>query len=297
MSPSRFGRAESDSMKRFLAVPIFVAVLLWAYWTTCVQLLHQWSTEALYSHGYLVPLFSLFLLWSRRHELNEKLLRPSYGGLLLVLLGTILRLTGTYYSVYFPDRFSIPVILAGLCLGMGGWHALRWAWPALAFLFFMLPLPSVMEEWLTNPLQRVTTLVSTNILQTLGYLAEAEGNVIVLAEGDLGVVEACSGLRMLVVFCAVATGIALLSNRSLLQKLILLASALPIAITCNALRIVITAILYNEAGRDAAELVFHDLAGWLMIAMACGMLYLELWGLAHLLNPVPPAGREAMEMR
>jgi exosortase len=278
----------------WIAAPALAAIVLAVYWPTFTQLAWRWSTEPQYSHGYLVPLFSAFLLWHRKGLFRVAQARPSYVGLLFVLGGTVLRLTGAYYHVFSLDRFSLPLILTGLCVGLGGWHALRWAWPSLAFLLFMLPLPQGVESWLAHPLQRVTTLISTHVLQTFGYLAEAEGNVIVLAAGDLGVAEACSGLRMLVVFGALSTAVAIISRRSALQRLLLVVSAVPIAVVCNTIRIVLTAILFSAAGPGAAEVVFHDLAGWLMIGLAGGLLALELWLFAHLLVPASRAGPSAL---
>ena len=172
--------------------------------------------------------------------------------------------------------------LAGLWLLIGGRTAWRWGWPAIAFLAFMVPLPYTLSLSLAGPLQRLATLASTFLLQTIGMPAVAEGNVILLNEVEVNVVEACSGLRMLVVFFAFATAVALIVKRPLWEKLLLVASAIPIALVVNIMRITATGLLYETVSGAAAKLVFHDLAGWLMMPVALALLGLELQFLKRL---------------
>lgn len=262
-----------------------LALFGWAYWTTLVDVKHHWDSDPLYSHGYLVPGFACVLLWMRRDLLKGMELRPSVWGLALVLLGVAMRLVPLRYGFSVADRYSILPTLAGICLGVGGWPALRWAWPGVAFLLFMLHLPAGVDQWLATPLQRVATLASTNALQTFGCFAVSEGNTILLSNGELSVEEACSGLRMLVTFCAMTTAVAMVTNRSWLQRGIIVASSLPLAVVCNVARITLTGIIHEMLGPDTARLVFHDLAGWLMILLGLGFLWLELAVLARLFVP------------
>jgi exosortase len=205
----------------------------------------------------------------------------------LIALGCLLRVVGSYYYYYWPDRVSLLPVLAGLVLLFGGGAAIRWSWPALLFLVFMFPLPSRMTTLLAQPLQRVGTVASTYVLETLGFPAVAEGNVIVLSEVDLGIVEACSGLRMLLAFFAAASAVALLSRRPLWIRLSLIVSAPLIAVLANILRITVTAVLYETTNRRTAEFVFHDLAGWLMIPIALVLLWLEILLLSRLVVVLP----------
>jgi exosortase len=171
---------------------------------------------------------------------------------------------------------------------LGGWKAFAWAWPAIGFLFFMIPLPFSLENALANPLRRVATSCSTYFLQTLGFPAFAEGNVIRLNEVRIGVVEACNGLSMLMVFFALATAVALVIQRPLADRLTLVVSAVPIALIANVLRITITGILHKTTSSAVADTFFHDFAGWLMMPLALGLLWLELKYLELLLPVGPP---------
>src|SRR5205085_1328219 len=122
----------------------------------------------------------------------------------------------------------------------------------------------------------------------LGRPAFAEGNVIVVNDASIGVVEACNGLGMLLLFFALATGVAILIRRPALDRALIIASAIPIAVAANVIRITVTGILYEVAGQRWADLVFHDLAGWLMMPLALGMLGVELWVFSRLLVELPP---------
>jgi exosortase len=271
---------------------MMAAVLVWVYWTTFVDLAHRWGSQSQYSHGWLVPLFSAYLLWSRRQMLDAGPLAPSWWGMPMLLLGLGLRFVGVYTYFDWLAAASLLPCLAAACLLVGGWRALRWAWPAIAFLVFMIPLPFRFEAALSHPLQRIGTIMSTFTLQTIGMTAYAEGNVIVLGEVRIGVVEACSGLNMLMTFFALSTGVTILMQRSPLERVIVFVSAVPIALATNILRIVTTAILHKVAGRELADLVFHDLAGYLMPVVALGMLWVLLRLLDWLLLP-PEEGLNA----
>jgi exosortase len=153
---------------------------------------------------------------------------------------------------------------------------LRWCWPSVAFLVFMLPLPYRFETALSYPLRRLATVASTYVLQTLGFPAIAEGNIILVDDVALGVVEACNGLGMLVTFFALSTAVTLVFPHSLPVKLLILASALPIAVISNILRITATAILATMFEGDWVQTFFHDFAGLLMVPIAMGLMWLEL---------------------
>jgi exosortase len=284
----------ANSGSRWLLAGL-LALFGWAYWTTLVDLKHHWDLDPLYSHGYLVPAFAVVLLWLRRDLIKGRTLTPSAWGLLLLLLGAAMRVGPLVYGFTVTDRYSILPTLAGLVLAVGGWAALRWAWPAIAFLLFMVHLPAGVDQLLAVPLQRVATAASTNALQTLGFFAVSEGNVILLSDSQLNVAEACSGLNMLMTFCAMTTAVVLVTRRSLLKEIIIIASSLPLAVVCNVVRITLTGAAQEIAGTGrTSHLVFHDLAGWLMIILGVALLILELKVLDRLFAPVQATHTAAM---
>jgi exosortase len=267
------------------ALLVFLPILGWTYWNTLVPLVRIWTLDPQYSHGYLVPIFALVLLLFRRDRLAGQQLQPSWWAIPFVLGGILLRLAGAYYYLTWLDHVSLLPILCGFCLAIGGRPILNWAWPGIAFLMFMIPLPGRLQSVLSDPLQRIATIGSTNVVQTLGFFAQSEGNVILLSNTELGVVDACKGLHMLVVFFALSTGVAILTPRAWYQRLLIVASAIPIALSCNIIRITATAILYETTNEGLADWVFHDVAGWLMIPLALAFLGLEFWILSRLFVP------------
>lgn len=259
-------------------------VVFVAYFGAISRLAHRWSNEPDYSHGFLVPVFSAVLLWIRRDMITpSSSVSGSWWGLVLIAVAGALRWVAGYYFYPLLDAPSLLPCLAGVTLLLGGWKALRWAWPSIVFLIFMVPLPGVVAGLLSQPLQRVATYSSTWLLQTVGLPAVAHGNVIALTQGEIGVVEACSGLRMLMLFLAITVGASFLVERPLWEKVLISLSALIIGLLTNILRITVTAVLYEYVGADLAEKVFHDLAGWLMMPTAMLLLMLELFVMSKLL--------------
>jgi exosortase len=275
-----------------LAGVVLGVTLVWAYWPVLGDMAARWTLDPKYSHGYLVPLFSLWLLWrGLRKAAADSSPTPwvgSWWGLPVLLLGVGVQAAGGYFYFDWLAEVSLLPSLAGLCLCLGGGRLLRIAWPAIAFLAFMLPLPYRVEVALGQPLQRLAAESSTFLLQMLGFFASAEGNVVVLKDGALDVVDACSGLGMLVTFFALATAVAIVLKRPLLDKIVILASAVPVAVIANTLRIVATGILHETAGAGAAKVLYHDLAGWLMMPLALLLLWLVQKLLSRLLVEVPP---------
>lgn len=269
-----------------LPLAILGISLLWVYLPTLEELIRQWSSDSHNTHGFLVPVFAAVLLWLRRDRLKDFSPRFSWWGVSLIVVGALFRIVAVYCYFDWLDAFSLIVCLAGIIVLFTGRQGLVWSWQALVFLIFMIPLPFRLQIALGFPLQRIATIASTYLLQTFGLPALAEGNTILLNDYHLGVVEACNGLGMMMVFFALSTGVVFLIDRPLWQKAFLLASAIPIAIASNVIRITLTGILYETVGGEVADFVFHDLAGYLMPLIALGFLWLELQGLSRLVIEV-----------
>jgi exosortase len=275
------------------AVALLTVALAWAYWPTLAGLVERWSGDPQYSHGYVVPLFAAVVLWSRRRMLRARPARPSAWGPALLAGAALLRAAGTYFYLTWLENVSLLPALAGLCVVAGGWHALRWAWPAVAFLLFMLPLPFGIENLLAGPLRRLATACGTYALQTAGLPAVSEGTVIVIDDLRVGVADACSGLGMLFTFFALSTAIAFVIERPFWQKAVVFLSAVPVGVAMNVVRVAVTAFLFRAGGGWLSPAAFHDAAGWVMMPAALVLLLLELRFLAALFlepertGPVP----------
>ena len=270
--------------------------LLWSQWPALCAMADRWSHDPRYAHGYFVPLFALALLWLRRARLAGAVPGASSWGLAFLGLGAVVQLAGGYYRIDSLDGLALLPELAGITLLVGGWPALRWAWPAIAFLAFMVPLPWRVENALGPPLQFVATTASTYLLQTLGFVAFAEGFVVQLNDARIGVVEACSGLSMLITFIALSTAAALVVKRPLLDRIVLVLSAIPVALLANIFRIVLTGTLHETVGGQVADTFYHDLAGWIMMPLALALYWLEIAIFSHLLIEVKHEALPVLEL-
>jgi exosortase len=287
-----FARARSVPAGVWPIISLLAAGVLWVYWPALRMISERWSA-AQYSHGWLVPFFSLFLLWQRRRYLAAVEWKPNWWGFVFLIAAVLLRLTDGFFYVRWLDNLSLLPCLAGLCLLLGGWPALRWAGPSIAFLFFMLPLPYMVETAWAYRLRLIATTTSTFALQTLGLPAIADGTDIWINDQVLQIAPACSGLGMLLIFFALSSAIVLAIQRPWLDKLLILLSAIPIAVVANIVRITITALLYELSAHwgnpwlhEKANALFHDGAGYLMMIVALVLLLIEVKILDRLIIPV-----------
>lgn len=279
--------AERDQLIPLVTLGIMVLLLVYAFFNSLEGTARKWESPQ-YSHGYLIPLFSLVLLWLRFQPFEPATTGARWAGVGLLALGLSARLGATLFALVIPEMLTFLPCLFGIFLLVGGWSLLRWSWPALAFLVFMYPLPDFVERGLLDPLQSLATRASTFCLQTLGFPAFSEGNRIIINDLEMGVVDACSGLRMLTIFTAIAVAVTMVIERPIWERVVIFLSAIPIALAVNVIRITVTGILYRTTTKEIADKVFHDLAGWVMMPLALGLLYVELQILSHLVVEEEP---------
>jgi exosortase len=292
----------STEQRAWALIGVLTLALLWAFGNGLAEVVGAWD-DPQYSHGYLIPLFSIVLLWLRRQPFEEVPAWERWAGVGIVLLSMLVRLVGAVTVSLTLDRLMFVPCLLGVFVIAGGFRALRWAGPPILFLAFMYPLPRAVNDGLLRPLQSLATGCSLFALQTLGIESFRDGNRIVMENVQIGVVDACSGLRMATIFLALAAGLAMIStNRPWWERLTILLSAIPIALAANVIRITVTGVLYSfDVNREIAKMVFHDFAGWIMMPIAIGLLYLETQILSRLfieeapiqLQPIGPRFHQA----
>lgn len=285
------GAAAASPRLALFTGAIVLAAGIWAYLPTLVALVQTWNREPDYSHGFLVVPAALLFLWLRRSAC------PGVGspsvvlGLSLLGVAVAMRCCAALFYFEFLDGWSLLPWVAATVAITGGRRLLWWCLPAIGFLWFMVPLPFGIETMLSMPLQKIATKLSCYALQLLGQPAFAEGNVILLGSHQLEVAQACSGLRLFMSVSALAYAYVALVRRGWLEKAILIASLVPIAISANALRIVATGLMYQFTSSDTAHYFAHELAGLAMIPLAAAMFGGVLWYLRLLVRE-----DEVMEM-
>jgi exosortase len=284
--------AWNDPSQRVPLITLVVLTLglVFAYWDTFTLVAAEWENP-LYSHGYIIPIIALGLMWMRYQPFRPVPTSERWIGVGILVLGLAIRNFGVYMTMNPLDRYSFLISIFGLFMMVGGMHTIRWAWPALLFLVFMLPLPSVLEHKILWNLQTLASVCSTFVLQTMGVAAFRQGNLISVPGADLNIADACSGLRMLTIFGALAVAMVFLVERPWWDKLMILLSAVPIALIVNIIRITATGLLFMAVGSDNefAKKLGHDWAGYFMMPLALGFLWIELQILERLTVPVEVA--------
>ena len=279
---AEFAHDLRDPGQRFawLTIGGLSAFLIYSYWPGLLNAQSSWDNPQ-YSHGWIVPLFAVGLLFWWRQPIADVTLSARIAGLALLAGCFCIRLWCARYRIVTIDMYTFVPALAGTFLLAGGWKTFRWSWAPIAFLIFMYPLPDEATRYLLGPLQTLATIVSTFALQTLGFDCYREGNQIILGDRHLNVVDACSGLRMLTIFAALSVALVLLGNREWWENAVVIASAVPIALIVNSIRITVTGVMYT-IDADLAEKIFHDWAGYFMMPLALAMLFFEQQLLAWL---------------
>ncbi len=265
-----------------------LALLVIGYSDTILFAATFWN-KGLYSHGWIVPLIAGYLFWFRKRPMMETKDMDRWIGVAALVVFLAIRVWASYFDYNIPDRASFIGALLACCLIAGGRYLLLYAGPALAFLAFMFPLPSFFENTLLMKLQTWASVASTWVLQLLGVSAARNGNVISIDTiNDLTVAEACSGLRMLTIFIAFSVALVMIMDRPWWDKVIMLLSAIPIALASNVVRIVSTGLLTLAFGGDTPWLqgLIHDWAGLAMMPVGLGLLWIEMTILSRLTIPV-----------
>lgn len=254
-----------------------VAVLAFVYFPLFRYSFGEWLKPD-YSHGFLVPLFSVYLAWTWKAWAPDVLVWPEVRGLGFIVAAAPVFLLARYtnFATEWLQGVSFVLAVLGAVTVFGGVAALRWLYAPVLFLMFMFPLPYRVEHFLGWPLQKIAAVGSEYVLQTLGYPTYRDGVVLHCQDHLLEVQNACNGLSMLLTFLTLSTGMALLVKRPWPDRVGILVAAIPIAILSNVLRISLTGVLYNEGGKELGDKVFHDFAGWMMMPLALGVLWLGL---------------------
>lgn len=264
-----------------IQVAILLGAILFGFLPVLVELATLWVSRADYSHGFLVLAFAAYLLYLRRSSFPKYIVRwPDAWGVPFFAVAILLFLVVGRVNIAkeWVQAAALTLSLAGVAvMYCGRWKGLRWALPGLLFLPLAFQLPYQVEQSLSLKLRAIATSGSNFAFQTIGLPSYTEGNVIVIDETRLGVEEACSGLTMLLAFVALALAISFLyTSRHKIDRVMVFLAAVPIAILCNIIRIVVTGLVYHAGWKWLGDVLIHDLAGWLMMPMALGFMWLML---------------------
>jgi len=260
-----------------LAVPV-VALYLddWA------RMIPRWWSDPDYTHGFFVPLFALYFVWEQWGRLTSMAAKPSWLGLPPLLVGVAIKVWTLFYDSPFVSCVSMVFVISGVVLLTAGRRVFRTLAVPIFFLILMMPLPTPIYNRVALPMRQFAAVVSTAVLQGLGIPVLREGNVLVLPETTLEVAEACSGMRFLTGFIALGVAFAYLCRRPFWERIVLLASSIPIAILANALRVTVIALLTHWGFKSFVDGLPHSGTAMVLFGFSAVVLWVEYYVLSHL---------------
>jgi exosortase len=254
------------------------------------RIVNRWLADSSWSHGFLIPLFSLYFVNQKREEILNLRTRPNYLGLVFLIFGILFYPFNIVHLRYgYLSSIDMIVTLGAIVLFLGGWRLVKHTWLPIGFLIFAVPLPQRYYRELTIPMRQWAAGVASGLLNLVPQLdATANGIVIDVfykgkaLEPGLDVAEACSGMRLLMAFLALGVAMAYLHYRPLWQRIILLVSTVPIAILCNIVRVTVTGFIYVLIHPKYAQGIYHDMLGIAMLPLAFGLYGALAWFLSSL---------------
>lgn len=261
----------------FSWAPVLIGVLVAVcYYRVLVKLVTDWWQIPDFSHGFLVPIFAAYLVWTKRQTLLNTRLAPTWSGIAVVAMGLVVLLLGVFGAELFLSRVSLVILLAGLVLCFGGWELLKELRFVLLVLLLAIPIPAIIFNEITIPLQILASKLATALLQLplFGVPVLREGNVIELPAMKLEVAEACSGIRSLMSLFTLSVFYGYFLEKRFLRRAVLALASIPIAIAANAVRILGTGLCVQYWDPEKAMGFFHEFSGWVMFLVSLGCLFM-----------------------
>ena len=249
------------------------------------ELVHLWATKEEYSHAYLIPLISIFLVWQKKSELTRIQWNGSWLGVAVLVLGLATWVVGALSTIYMVIHYALLLTIAGLVLSFSGRKSLRFLWVPLVFLVFMVPLPVFLYRAVSAQLQLVSSELGVLVIRLFGISVFLEGNVIDLGTYKLQVVEACNGLRYLFPLASFGFLCAYLYRGPCWHRAVVFLSTIPITVFMNSLRIGIIGVTVEYYGQEMAEGFLHSFEGWAIFMACLAVLFGEIWLLAKVQRP------------
>jgi exosortase len=275
--------AEMSKAGTWFAVLLLSTLVVIMYAPVLSSLARRWWDDPNYGHGVFVPVFAAYVLWRERDRWRALTFRTNNFGFAIMLFAIGLRVLATLGAELFTARLSLLILISGIVIFLAGCQALRSIAFPIGYLVFMIPLPAIVYYQLTLPLQLWTSRLGASGLVALGIHTVREGNLLILPNCTLSVVEACSGIRSLLSLLAAVVAYGYLAEPSTWKRTTLAVASIPIAIAVNGLRLVATGVLSFFLGPAVDSGVVHLALGLGFFSLAFFSILL-IHKLLHLLS-------------
>ncbi len=293
------------SVHSYIKTVIIGGLFVYLFRNEIKSIIERWADPS-WSHGFLIPLFSLYFINQHKTEILNLKTKPNYMGLFFLVCGIVFY----FFNIVSPAGYgyfrplTMIAMMGVIVLFLGGWRLVKYTWLPIVFLVFAVPLPERIYFRLTYPMREVAAKISTILLNLVsGLEATVSGVVIdVVYKGQrldppLNIAEACSGMRLLMAFLALGVAMAYLHYRPIWQRIVLLASTIPIAIFCNIIRVTITGFIYVLISPKYAHGIYHDMLGMAMLPLAFGLYGFLAWFMSSLFVEESEAAAEDIVIR
>jgi exosortase len=278
-------QSPSSLAARYWQAALLATAVVILFWPVIVELVGDWFTQADYSHGFFVPLFSAYLIWRRRQDLEKIEAQPSWWGLAAVLCSLGLLFLGSLGAELFLARVGLVGTIVGLVWFFRGSQTVRTLAFPLAFLLLMIPLPTIIYNEIVFPMQLLASRFAGACLQqTHMFPILREGNLLILPNYTLEVVEACSGIRSLMSLLALSLAYGYLAETNKWIRLLLALLVFPIAIFSNGLRVMLAAAITYKYGPEIGEGVLHSAYGIIVFLVATFLIIAVHSGITRVLR-------------
>ncbi len=285
-------------------IALLAGLLLLVYWPTIrTVLVSRWMNDGDWSHGPLIPLFSIYFLATRREALARAAVRPSLVGAAILAASLAMYFVAAWrLRMQYPQALSLVGVIFGLTVLMAGWGVVRIAWFPIAYLLLAIPLPQSLYVDLTMPLRRIASTVAAEIMPLFAPGLQTEAQAVVIdyvmagmSPGTLNVEEACSGMRLMMAFVALGVAMAYLDERPLWHRVVMVLSCLPVAVFCNVVRVTTTGLFFVHGQEALARGTPHQLLGIATLGIALGLFSLIRYVLSNLFVDAQAAAMENVE--
>ncbi|GJM25361.1 MAG: hypothetical protein DHS20C16_17760 [Phycisphaerae bacterium] len=276
---------------------ILCAIIGLVFKSPILNMVYRWRTDGNWSHGWLVPVFSIYFLAIHRNQLKASACQPSYLGALVIAAALSLYYGALAWGYDYPQALAIIPCMLGMVLLIWGGSIFRVAWFPICYLVFAMPLPRSIYFRITLPLREFASQVSGWVLGLLPKVYTSVQGVVIDYErgtaqrGSLNVEEACSGMRLMMAFCSLGVAMAYLGDRPLWQRVVMIACCVPIAVFCNMIRVLVTGVVHVYGREDLAQGTAHGLLGLAMLPIALGLFALVGYVLSNLVVDVEEESR------
>ncbi len=267
---------------RWVAYGILGCLIAYVFRDGISYMIGNWNNKEEYSHGWLIPLVTIYLIWQEKTRLSSISPSGSWVGVSIAIFATGLFLLGEISTLYVIEQYALVILIFGIVLAIEGSGRFKLIWVPLFMLFFMIPLPNFLYRSLSAQLQLISSRLGVDMIRLCDISVNLEGNVIDLGSYQLQVVEACNGLRYLFPLMSLAFICAYFFKGPLWQRAVIFFSSIPITIFMNSFRIAMIGVLVEYWGIDMANGFLHDFEGWAIFMLCLAVLLLEMWMLAKL---------------